>query len=92
MEAFEKVASNDGAPGPDRQTIDQVRKHQGTILPALSHGLLEGTYRPGEIRRVWIPKAGGGERGLGIPNVIDRCGAGSEPGAQPELRADVSRE
>ncbi len=72
-EAFEKVASNDGAPGPDRQTIDEVRKHLGTILPALSHGLLEGTYQPGEIRRVWIPKAGGGgERGLGIPNVIDR--------------------
>src|SRR5450759_399607 len=47
MEAFEKVASNDGAPGPDRQTIDEVRKHLGAILPALSHGLLEGTYQPG---------------------------------------------
>lgn len=72
MEAFEKVASNDGAPGPDRQGIDEVRKHLGAIVPALLRGLLEGTYQPGEIRRVWIPKAGGGERGLGIPNVIDR--------------------
>ena len=70
--AFERVATNDGAPGPDRQTIDEVRKHLGTILPALSQGLLEGIYQPGEIRRVWISKAGGGERGLGIPNVIDR--------------------
>ena len=34
--------------------------------------LLDGTYQPGDIRRVWIPKSGGGERGLGIPNVIDR--------------------
>jgi group II intron reverse transcriptase/maturase len=34
--------------------------------------MLDGSYRPGDIRRVWIPKAGGGQRGLGIPNVIDR--------------------
>lgn len=33
---------------------------------------MEGSYMPGDIRRVWIPKSGGGERGLGIPNVIDR--------------------
>jgi group II intron reverse transcriptase/maturase len=72
MEAFEKVASNDGAPGPDRQTIDEVREHLGEIVRALSRALLEGTYQPGEIRRVWISKTGGGERGLGIPNVIDR--------------------
>lgn len=71
-EAFEKVASNDGAPGPDRQTIEQVREHLSQIVPALSRALLNGSYEPGEIRRVWIPKAGGGERGLGIPNVIDR--------------------
>ncbi len=71
-EAFRKVASNDGAPGPDRQTIEEVGEHLGRIVPALRRGLVEGTYEPGEIRRVWIPKAGGGERGLGIPNVIDR--------------------
>jgi group II intron reverse transcriptase/maturase len=34
--------------------------------------LLDGTYRPGDIRRVWIPKASGGQRGLGVPNVVDR--------------------
>jgi group II intron reverse transcriptase/maturase len=70
--AFDKVASNKGAPGPDRQTIDVVRAHLDGLLPALNTALLEGTYRPGLIRRVWIPKAGGGERGLGIPNVVDR--------------------
>ncbi|MBU4457003.1 MAG: group II intron reverse transcriptase/maturase, partial [Nanoarchaeota archaeon] len=71
-EAFEKVAANRGAPGPDRQTIRQVRKHLSEVLSALRAALLDGRYRPGEIRRVWIPKAGGGQRGLGIPNVVDR--------------------
>ena len=70
--AWERVASNKGAPGPDRQGIEQVRRHEGEILSALHRGLLDGSYRPGDIRRVWIPKAGGGERGLGIPNVVDR--------------------
>ena len=71
-EAFQKVASNQGAPGPDRQSIDEVRKHRDEILPKLEVSLLEGTYMPGDIRRVWIAKAGGGQRGLGIPNVVDR--------------------
>jgi len=38
----------------------------------MKRALLEGRYQPGMIRRVWIPKPGGGERGLGIPNVVDR--------------------
>lgn len=71
-EAFRKIAANKGAPGPDRQTIEEVRKHLHEILPSLSKALIEGNYRPGDIRRVWIAKSGGGERGLGIPNVIDR--------------------
>lgn len=71
-EAFEAVAANKGAPGPDRQSIQRVREHLPELLPALSQALLEGAYQPGDIRRVWIPKAGGGQRGLGIPNVVDR--------------------
>lgn len=70
--AFQRVASNKGAPGPDRQTIEEVRKHLPELLAKLSKALMAGTYRPGDIRRVWIPKPGGGERGLGIPNVVDR--------------------
>jgi RNA-directed DNA polymerase len=72
MEAFKRVGENDGAPGPDRRTIAEVRKHLGEILPVLSRELLAGSFQPGMIRRVWIPKAGGGQRGLGIPNVVDR--------------------
>ena len=70
--AFERVASNDGAPGPDRQTVTMVRRHLDGILRSVRQALLEGSYRPGLIRRVWIPKPGGGERGLGIPDVVDR--------------------
>jgi RNA-directed DNA polymerase len=70
--AFERVAFNDGAPGPDRQSIEEVGKRLEKLIPALSRALLEGSYQPGMIRRVWIPKPGGGERGLGIPNVVDR--------------------
>lgn len=71
-EAFRRVASNKGAPGPDRRSIDEVRAHWPMLRRTLLESLHNGTYQPGNIRRVWIPKAGGGERGLGIPNVIDR--------------------
>jgi len=71
-EAFDAVAANKGAPGPDGQTIEAVRQHLPEVLARLQVTLLEGTYQPGEIRRVWIPKGGGGQRGLGIPNVVDR--------------------
>jgi group II intron reverse transcriptase/maturase len=69
--AFQNVASNQGAPGPDRQSIEEVGKALPRLLPKLAAELLAGTYEPGSIRRVWIAKAGG-QRGLGIPNVIDR--------------------
>jgi RNA-directed DNA polymerase len=71
-EAFDKVASNKGAPGPDRMTIGVVREHLDEIVRDVAASLQDGTYTPGEIRRVFIPKSGGGERGLGIPNVVDR--------------------
>jgi len=71
-DAFEHVASNDGAAGPDGEDIDEVRSHLDEVISTLRHKLLEGTYRTGDVRRVWIPKANGERRGLGIPNVIDR--------------------
>lgn len=72
VEAFRRVASKHGAAGPDGKSVDEVREHIDDILDRLHRALLDGTYRPGLIRRVWIPKHGGGERGLGIPDVIDR--------------------
>jgi group II intron reverse transcriptase/maturase len=70
--ALVKVVLNKGAPGPDGQTVGALREQWPTAGRRLVARLLDGTYRPGVIRRVDIPKAGGGLRGLGIPNVIDR--------------------
>lgn len=70
--AFRSVASNRGAPGPDRQTISQVRACWVALRRELAAALLDGSYLPGDIRRVWLRKEGGGQRGLGIPNVVDR--------------------
>jgi group II intron reverse transcriptase/maturase len=71
-EAFANVARNKGAPGPDGRSIEWVREHLEGLLPKVVAELLSGTYRPGMIRRVWIPKSSGGQRGLGIPDVVDR--------------------
>jgi group II intron reverse transcriptase/maturase len=71
-DALLKVASNKGAPGPDGQTIEVLLEQWPVVLPRLQADLLAGRYHPGEIRRAYIPKAGGGQRGLGIPDVVDR--------------------
>lgn len=72
-EALYKVVANKGAPGPDRQTVTQLAENWSAVYPRLRRALMNGNYAPGEIRRAWIPKSDGkGERGLGIPSVIDR--------------------
>jgi group II intron reverse transcriptase/maturase len=71
-DALVKVVQNKGAPGADGQTVEELCEQWPTAGPALAASLLDGSYRPGMTRRVEIPKAGGGVRGLGIPNVTDR--------------------
>jgi len=70
--ALLNVARNKGAAGVDGCSVTEVMEDAPRLLPKLRHALLSGTYQPGDIRRVWIPKPGGGQRGLGIPNVVDR--------------------
>jgi len=72
LAALDRVVGNRGAPGPDRQNVEEVLLHREELLPQVQAALLAGTYQPGDIRRVWIPKPDGSQRGLGIPNVIDR--------------------
>jgi len=70
--ALLKVVRNKGAPGVDGQTVEMAEAQAPSIIAALRRDLLAGCYRPGDVRRVWLPKPGGGQRGLGIPNVVDR--------------------
>lgn len=66
------VARNKGAAGVDGKSTREVVADAHWVLPKLSEALLSGNYSPGDVKRVWIPKPGGGQRGLGIPNVVDR--------------------
>jgi RNA-directed DNA polymerase len=70
--ALLNVVRNKGAPGVDGCSVKEVLGAARSLLPRLHRALMDGTYQPGDIRRVWIPKPDGSQRGLGIPNVIDR--------------------
>ena len=69
------VRTNNGAPGIDKTTLDQIEQEYGIdrLLDELAAELREGTYRPLPMRRVWIDKPGTSEqRPLSIPAVRDR--------------------
>ena len=70
--ALLNVVRNKGAPGVDGETVEAAEAKAPAIIARLRRDLLEGCYRPGDVRRVWLPKPGGGQRGLGIPNIVDR--------------------
>jgi RNA-directed DNA polymerase len=71
-QAFAKVRRARGAPGVDGQTIADFAANVDEEVKRLVHELRTKTYRPQPVRRVTIPKPGGGERHLGIPAVRDR--------------------
>lgn len=71
-EAFKRVKANKGRPGVDGMTVKQLGPHLTQQWPGIRARLLTGTYRPQPVRRVAIPKPGGGQRLLGIPTVLDR--------------------
>lgn len=70
--AWQRVKRNRGAPGPDGMTISEFEPWLEIHLDELRQQLLEGTYRPQPVRRKVLMKDDGGERLLGIPNVVDR--------------------
>ena len=70
--AWKRVKANKGSAGVDGLTVEQTAEALKTQWPKIREELLKGTYRPQAVRRVEIPKPGGGVRELGIPTVVDR--------------------
>ena len=70
--AYDLAHANAGAPGVDGVTFEQIEASGvDAWLAGLREDLVSKTYRPDPVRRVMIPKPGGGERPLGIPTI--RC-------------------
>jgi RNA-directed DNA polymerase len=71
--AYRRCKANDGAPGIDGQDFADVEAYgEERWLDELADTLRRKTYRPEAVRRVWIPKANGKLRPLGIPRLADR--------------------
>jgi RNA-directed DNA polymerase len=73
LAAYRRVVANQGAPGVDGITVDDLASLLRQRWEAIREELLSGKYVPSPVRKVEIPKPGGkGVRMLGIPTVVDR--------------------
>ena len=72
VKALKRVESNKGAAGIDNRPVSELRPFLKEHWPQIRAELLNRTYRPSPVKRVEIPKPGGGVRNLGIPTVLDR--------------------
>lgn len=70
--ALQRVEQNKGAAGVDGMTVKHLRPYLKTHWRSIKQSLLDGSYQPNPVKRMEIPKPGGGVRLLGIPTVIDR--------------------
>jgi len=70
--ALKRVKQNKGGPGIDAMTVGELPDYLKREWERIREELLEGRYQPQPVKRQTIPKAGGGERELGIPTVLDR--------------------
>ena len=71
-EALAQVRANQGSPGVDGRTVEQLPEYLKQHGPVRREQLWSGTYQPQPVKRVEIRKPDGGVRKLGIPTVLDR--------------------
>ena len=71
-EAYRKVNSNKGSAGVDEESLKEFQENLLKNLYKIWNRLSSGSYYPQPVKEVIIPKAGGGERKLGIPTISDR--------------------
>jgi len=92
--AYAQCRSNKGAPGVDGQEFADVEAYGvGRWLAELAQALREESYRPEPIRRVFIPKANGKLRPLGISTLGDRvCMTAAMLVLEPIFEADLPSE
>jgi len=90
--AYKLAKANRGAPGVDGVTFAQIEEAGvKEWLSGLRQDLCEKRYKPQPVRRVMIPKPGGGERPLGIPTIRDRVvQTAVKIVIEPVLEADLS--
>jgi RNA-directed DNA polymerase len=70
--ALKRVRANQGSPGIDGMTVDELPEYLEQHWPAIRERLMSGTYQPEPVLRVEMDKPDGGVRKLGIPTVVDR--------------------
>ena len=70
-ECLARIPKN-SAPGIDGMTAEQARKNSNWLLPPLLNQIHQGQYKAPAVRRVYIPKADGQQRPIGVPEILDR--------------------
>ncbi len=70
--AYDRVLRNKGAPGVDGMMVSELKAYLQSHWLEHREAIRNGSYEPQPVRRVEIPKSGGGKRQLGIPTVLDR--------------------
>ena len=71
-EAIKRVKANKGASGIDKMSVDKLVPYFNEHRKEIIESIMNKTYKPQPVRRVYIPKSNGKLRPLGIPTVVDR--------------------